>query len=115
MPRWYQYPRRNRSPPLFRLLKTTASGVLASLNASTYWEVRLDITLATALLEGHFEQPARIRQALPFQSSVFIDAHDTAHVKGMPAVQRLKRRLRALKAGNLRKHNRDKGKGETEQ
>jgi hypothetical protein len=85
MQRWSQYPRRNRSPPLFRLLKTTASCVLASLNASTYWEVRLGISLAAALLDGHFEQPGRMRQAFPFRSSVSIGTHDTPQVKGMPA------------------------------
>jgi hypothetical protein len=53
------------------LLKTTASCVLASLNASTYWKVRLGISLAAALLDGHFEQPAGMKQALPFQSSFF--------------------------------------------
>jgi hypothetical protein len=53
------------------LLKTTASCVLASLNASTYWTVRLGISLAAALLDGHFEQPAEMKQALPFQSSFF--------------------------------------------
>jgi hypothetical protein len=58
-------------PPLFRLLKTTASCVLASLNATTYWKVRLGISLAAALLDGHFEQPAGMKQALPFQSSFF--------------------------------------------
>jgi len=42
----------------------TASGVLASLNASTYWEVRLGISLAAALLDSHFEQPAMTWQAL---------------------------------------------------
>jgi len=58
-------------PPFFRLLKTTASCVLASLNASTYRKVRLGISLAAALLDGHFEQPAGMKQALPFQSSFF--------------------------------------------
>jgi hypothetical protein len=52
-------------------LKTTASGVLASLNASTYWKVRIGISLAAALLDGHFEQPAGMKQARPFQSSFF--------------------------------------------
>jgi hypothetical protein len=49
----------------------TASCVLASLNASTYWKVRLGISLAAALLDGHFEQPAGMKQALPFPSSFF--------------------------------------------
>jgi hypothetical protein len=49
----------------------TASCVLTSLNASTYWKVRLGISLAAALLDNHFEQPARMKQALPFQSSLF--------------------------------------------
>jgi len=61
MPRWYQYPRRNRSPPLVRLLKTTASCVLAALKASTYrHRVRFGLSLAAALMNGQFEQPARI-------------------------------------------------------
>ncbi len=49
----------------------TASCVLASLNASTYWIVRLGISLTAALLDGPFEQPAGMKQALPFQSSFF--------------------------------------------
>ena len=59
------------APFLVRLLKMTASCVLASLNASTYWKVRLGISLATALLDSHFEQPAGMKQALPFLSSFF--------------------------------------------
>jgi hypothetical protein len=35
----------------------TASCVLASLNASTYWKVRLGISLAVALPEDLFEHP----------------------------------------------------------
>jgi len=61
----------------------TASCVLASLNASTYWEVRLGISLVAALLDGHCEQPA-VKADLPGQSSWLLDAHDTARVKGMP-------------------------------
>jgi hypothetical protein len=49
----------------------TANCVLASLNASTYWKVRLGISLAAALLDGHFKQPAEMKQALSFQSSLF--------------------------------------------
>ncbi|HKP00410.1 MAG TPA: hypothetical protein VJU02_02150, partial [Nitrospiraceae bacterium] len=49
----------------------TASCVLVSLNTSTYWKVRLGISLAAALLDGHFEQPAGMKQVLPFQSSFF--------------------------------------------
>ena len=41
-----------------RLLKHAASGVLASLRGSTYRNVRLASSLAAALLDGFFEQPA---------------------------------------------------------
>src|SRR6266513_5991374 len=41
-----------------RLLKKSASGVLASLRGSTYRSVRLDSSFAAALLDGLFEQPA---------------------------------------------------------
>ena len=37
MPRWYQYPRRNRSPPSSEVVETTASCVLASLKASSVY------------------------------------------------------------------------------
>ncbi|MGA6826229.1 hypothetical protein ACO9S2_01325 [Nitrospira sp. NS4] len=40
-----------------RMLKTSASGVLASLRDSTYQSVRLASSLAAALLDGHFEHP----------------------------------------------------------
>ncbi len=40
------------------MLKTSASGVLASLRGSTYRSVRLASSLAAALLDGHFEHPA---------------------------------------------------------
>jgi hypothetical protein len=40
------------------MLKKASGCVLASLNASTYWKVRLGISFAAALLDGHFEQPA---------------------------------------------------------
>jgi hypothetical protein len=40
------------------MLKKSASGVLASLRGSTYRSVRLASSLAAALLDGLFEQPA---------------------------------------------------------
>jgi hypothetical protein len=40
------------------LLKNSASGVLASLRDSTYRSVRIASSLAAALLDGLFEQPA---------------------------------------------------------
>jgi hypothetical protein len=53
------------------MLKKASGCVLASLNASTYWKVRLGISFAAALLDGHFEQPVWMKQVLPFQSSLF--------------------------------------------
>jgi len=44
--------------PASRLLKKSASSVLASLRGSTYRSVRLASSLAAALLDGHFEHPA---------------------------------------------------------
>jgi hypothetical protein len=44
-----------------RMLKKSASGVLASLRGSTYRSVRLASSLATALLDGLFEHPEVIR------------------------------------------------------
>ena len=41
-----------------RMLKKSASGVLASLRGSTYRSVRLASSLAAALLDGLFEHPA---------------------------------------------------------
>jgi hypothetical protein len=43
-----------------RMLKKSASGVLASLRGSTYRSVRLAALLATALLDSLFEHPAVI-------------------------------------------------------
>jgi hypothetical protein len=43
-----------------RMLKKSASGVLASLRGSTYRSVRLASSLAAALLDGHFEHPDTI-------------------------------------------------------
>jgi hypothetical protein len=40
------------------LKKSPASFVLASINASTYEEVCLGISLAAASLDGRFEHPA---------------------------------------------------------
>jgi hypothetical protein len=42
-----------------RMLKKSASGVLASLRGSTYRSVRLASSLAAALLDGHFEHPEK--------------------------------------------------------
>ncbi len=39
------------------MLKTPASGVLASRRGSTYQPVRLASSLAAALLDSHFEHP----------------------------------------------------------
>ena len=41
-----------------RMLKKSASGVLAAHRGSTYRSVRLASLLAAALLDGHFEYPA---------------------------------------------------------
>jgi hypothetical protein len=43
------------------MLKNAADCVLASLNASTYWKVRLGISLAAALSGDAFEHPAALR------------------------------------------------------
>jgi hypothetical protein len=40
------------------MLKNAADFVLASLNVSTYWKVRLGISLAAALSDDAFEHPA---------------------------------------------------------
>jgi len=47
------------------MLKTSASGVLASLRGSTYRSVRLASSLAAALLDGHFEHPDAIGSFAP--------------------------------------------------
>ena len=43
-----------------RMLKKSASGVLASLRGSTYRSVRLATSLAAALLNSLFEHPAGV-------------------------------------------------------
>jgi hypothetical protein len=43
-----------------RLLKESASFVLASLRSSTYRSVRFASSLAAALLDSLFEQPAKV-------------------------------------------------------
>ena len=43
-----------------RMLKKSASGVLASLRGSAYRSVRLASSLAAALLNGLFEHPAKV-------------------------------------------------------
>src|SRR5438552_984686 len=47
------------SVPPNRMLKKSASGVLASLRSSTYRSVRLASSLAAVLLDGLFEHPVR--------------------------------------------------------
>jgi hypothetical protein len=42
------------------MLKNAADRVLASLNASTYWKVRLGISLAVALSDDAFEHPVHV-------------------------------------------------------
>ena len=48
-------PRRPQSSS--RVLKKSASGILASLTGSTYRSVRLASSFAAALLDSHFEHP----------------------------------------------------------
>jgi hypothetical protein len=48
------------------MLKTSASGVLASLRGSTYRSVRLASSLPAALLDGHFEHPGVLTSSEPF-------------------------------------------------
>jgi hypothetical protein len=43
----------------YRMLKQSASGVLASLRSSTYQSVRLASSLGAALLDKLFEHPAQ--------------------------------------------------------
>ena len=49
-----------------RMLKKSASGVLASLRGSTYRSVRLASSLAAALLDGLFEHPETILTSAPY-------------------------------------------------
>jgi hypothetical protein len=48
-----------------RMLKKSASGVLASLRGSTYRSVRLASSLAAALLDGLFEHPGVFGVVVP--------------------------------------------------
>jgi hypothetical protein len=48
-----------------RMLKKSASGVLASLRGSTYRSVRLASSLVAAFLDGLFEHPAIIDDLVP--------------------------------------------------
>jgi len=48
-----------------RMLKKSASGVLASLRGSTYRSVRLASSLAAALLDGLFEHPETLVTSVP--------------------------------------------------
>ena len=52
-----------------RMLKKSASGVLASLRGSTYRSVRLASSLAAALLDGLFEHPEVILALAPYGKS----------------------------------------------
>ena len=54
----------NRSLPS-RMLKKTASIVLASLRGSTYRRVRLASSLAAALQDGLFEHPVAVEAPMP--------------------------------------------------
>jgi len=55
-----------RVSALFRMLKKSSSGVLASLRGSTYRSVRLTSSLTAALLDGLFEHPEAIVTSVPF-------------------------------------------------
>jgi hypothetical protein len=48
-----------------RMLKKSASGVLASLRGSTYRSVRLASSLAAALLDSLFEHPEALFTSAP--------------------------------------------------
>ena len=58
-------PSRNRLRANSRMLKKTASIVLASLRGSTYRSVRLATSLTAALLGGLFEHPEIIEAFVP--------------------------------------------------
>jgi hypothetical protein len=49
-----------------RMLKKSASGVLASLRGSTYRSVRLASLLAAALPDGLFEHPEWCAPVVPY-------------------------------------------------
>jgi hypothetical protein len=51
--------------PASRMLKKSASGVLAALRGSTYRVVRLASSLAAALLDSLFDHPAWYAPAVP--------------------------------------------------
>ena len=51
--------------PSSRMLKKSASGLLASLRGSTYRSVRLASSLAAALLDSLFEHPEAIAPSTP--------------------------------------------------
>ena len=55
-----------------RMLKKSASGVLASLIGSTYRSVRLASSLAAALLDGLFEHPESIVTSAPFCKGLMV-------------------------------------------
>jgi len=51
-----------------RMLKKSASGVLASRRGSTYRRVRLASSLAAALLDGLFEHPDAMEMFLFYEA-----------------------------------------------
>ena len=51
-----------------RMLKKSASGVLASRRGSTYQPVRLASSLAAALLDGLFEHPVAVQATVPLEA-----------------------------------------------
>ena len=67
--RWSRIVRRSRKVNIgqapSRMLKKSASGVLASLRGSTYRSVRLASSRAATLLVGLFEHPARSTRPVP--------------------------------------------------
>ncbi len=67
------------------MLKKSASGVLASLNGSTYRSVRLAVSLAAALLDSPFEHPE--------------DAPSVSTVRGSPALLLASTSFRSLLRG----------------
>ncbi len=98
-----------------RMLKKSASGVLASLRGSTYRSVRLASSLAAALLDGLFEHPEVFEAVAP--SVIFhrffickprfspparrfgpVFLHFTFHVSRFtPFIKQLQRRGKALR------------------
>ena len=72
--------------PFIQVVENDRSCVLAALKAFAYKQrVRLAFSLAAALLNGRFEQPVG-KQGASCRPALTLDAHDTAGVKGMPAL-----------------------------